>query len=476
MGPLKFSIYLIKFVVYCSFLLLLFSSYFSEKAEAIESHFHSVKVSSLLPASTCSRPTSIGSNQMKYSTTLEVVHMLGPCSPNHQHTKNKPSLADILSRDQSRVDSIQTRSNQTFLRNNKASLPAQLGLPLDTTAYVATIGLGTPQQNVTLIIDSGSDVTWTQCRPCINCYEQRDPVYNPYSSSTFSRISCDSECANFSHVLPCFSGPCTYKIKYGDGSYSRGVVSKERLTITSTTHDVFQDFVFGCGQQNKGLFGKTAGMLGLSRTTSEMSFLHQTTKKYKNYFLYCFPSTVSSTGHLTFGRKKSKYSAKNVKFIPLLPDPHFYRIEIVAITVGQTQLTIDPSVFQNPGTVIDSGAEITHLPMVAYVELRNAFKNMMGSSYPTAPAYENLDTCYYINYRTNVEYPFVSFTFSGGVEVQLHPSGIVYVVNSTMVCLAFAGRTDPNRLTVFGSIQQKTLEIVYDVARERLGFGQGGCE
>ncbi|KAL3649052.1 hypothetical protein CASFOL_005455 [Castilleja foliolosa] len=476
MGPLKFSIYLIKFVVYCSSLLLLLSSYFPEKAEATKSHFHSVKVTSLLPASTCSRRASTGSNQMKYSTTLEVVHMLGPCSPNHEHTKNKPSLSDILSQDQSRVDSIQARSNQTFLRNNKASLPAQLGLPLNTFAYVATIGLGTPQQNVTLMIDSSSDVTWTQCRPCINCYEQRDPVYNPFSSSTFSRISCDSECFNFSHVLPCFRGPCAYIRKYGDGSYSHGVVSKERLTITSTTHDVFQDFVFGCGQHNEGLFGKTAGMLGLGRTTNEMSLLHQTAQKYRHYFSYCFPSTVSSTGHLTFGRKKSKYSAKNVKFIPLLPDPHLYRIEIVEITVGHTKLPIHPSVFQNPGTIIDSGAAVTHLPLEAYVKLRDAFKYMMRSSYRSAPAYQNLDTCYYINNHTNVEYPFVSFTFSRGVEVQLHPSGIVSVVNSTMVCLAFAGRTDPNKYNIFGNIQQRTLEIVYDVASERLGFGQGGCE
>ncbi|KAL3649064.1 hypothetical protein CASFOL_005467 [Castilleja foliolosa] len=415
------------------------------KGEAIRSHFHSVKVTSLLPASTCSRPASTGSNRMKYSTTLEVVHMLGPCSPNHEHTKNKPSLPDILSHDQSKLDSIQAQSKQIFLRNNKVMLPTQFGLSLNIPAYVVTIGLGTPPQNVTLIIDSGSDVTWTQCHPCLKCYNQRDPVIQ-------------------NALSPVTSYPAS----------EVGAPTQDTMPMVRTLMEWY--FVFGCGQFNEGLFGETSGILGLARTSFEMSFLDQTAQKYERYFSYCFPSTVSSTGHLIFGRKKSKYSTKNVKFIPLIPDPTFYRVEIVAISIGRTRLSIHPSVFQNPGTIIDSGAVITHLPQEAYVKLRNALKDMMGSSYPTAPAYLNMDTCYYINNHTNVQYPFVSFTFGGGVEVQLHPSGIVAAVSSTMVCLAFTGNTDPNKHTVFGNMQQRTFEMVYDVARERLGFGQGGCE
>ncbi|KAL3621429.1 hypothetical protein CASFOL_036341 [Castilleja foliolosa] len=470
MGPLRSLISLIKFLVYCSPVLFL---YFPEKTKAIGSHFHNVEVTSLLAAETCDRQSSTGSNSRKYSTTLEVVHMFGPCSPQHEHTKSKPSLVDNLSHEQSRVDLIQTRPKQNFLRNNKASLSTQSGMPLNTLTYVVTIGLGTPHQNVTLIFDTGSDLTWTQCQPCLECYEQRDPVYDPFSSSTYSKISCGSECSKFGYVLSCFKGRCAYKREYNDGSYSEGVVSIEKLTITP---DVFEDFFFGCGQKNKGgTFGETAGLLGLGRTANEMSFLYQTTQKYNRYFSYCLPSTGSSTGHLTFGRNKSKHSTKNVMFTPLIPHPDFYRIEIVAISVGKTRLPIQPSVFHNSRTIIDSGATITRLPHEAYVLLRDAFKHKMGSSYATAPAHQILDTCYYFNNQTNVKYPFVSFTFSGGVEVKLHPSGIIYPVNSTMVCFAFAGSTNPER-SVFGNIQQKTLEIVYDLARERLGFGQGGCK
>ncbi|KAL3617755.1 hypothetical protein CASFOL_038076 [Castilleja foliolosa] len=471
MGLLNFSIYLIKFLVYCSPILLLLFSYFPEKIEAIGSHFPDVKVSSLLPASTFNRQASTGSKHMKYSTTLEVVHGLGPCSPYHKHNKNKPSLTDILSHDQSRVDSIQARQKQNFLRNNKATLPA---MSLSCVNYMVTIGLGTPQQNLTLIIDTGSDLMWTQCQPCINCYEQHEPVYNPNSSSTYSTTPCgSSQCSELGHS--CYDDRCIYSKIYNDGSYSEGVVSKERLTITPTNHDVFQDFLFGCGHNNEGTFGKTAGVLGLNRRPYEMSFLYQTAQKYGHYFSYCFPSTVSSTGHLTFGRNKSKPLAKNMKFIPLIPDPTHYLIEIVAISIDGSKLIIEPSVFKNPGTMIDSGTTITRLPRKAYLKMRNVFKHMIGDSYPTAPAYQNLDTCYYVNNHAKVKFPSVSFTFSGDVEVQLHPSGVIYSVNSTMKCLAFTN-TDRDQLSIFGNTQQKTFEIVYDVARERLGFGRGGCE
>ncbi|KAL3621435.1 hypothetical protein CASFOL_036347 [Castilleja foliolosa] len=139
------------------------------------------------------------SNSRKYST-VEVVHMFGPCSPQHEQTKNKP-----------------------FLQSSKASLLTQSGAPLKTLDHVVTIGLGTPQQNVTLMMDTGSELTWTQCKPCIDCYKQQDPVYDPFSSSTYSRLSCGSECSELGYAISCFKGRCAYKREYNDGSYSEGV-------------------------------------------------------------------------------------------------------------------------------------------------------------------------------------------------------------------------------------------------------------
>jgi hypothetical protein len=54
------------------------------------------------------------------------------------------------------------------------------------------ISLGTPAQKSTVIVDTGSDLMWTQCLPCDSCYPQNDPLFNPAASSTYKLATCAS--------------------------------------------------------------------------------------------------------------------------------------------------------------------------------------------------------------------------------------------------------------------------------------------
>ncbi|CAA0818400.1 Eukaryotic aspartyl protease family protein [Striga hermonthica] len=55
--------------------------------------------------------------------------------------------------------------------------------------------MGRPARDMYLIADTGSDVSWTQCRPCIDCYNQSDPIYDPLASTTYKDLPCNSgEC------------------------------------------------------------------------------------------------------------------------------------------------------------------------------------------------------------------------------------------------------------------------------------------
>ncbi|MQK22299.1 hypothetical protein EI013_28440, partial [Escherichia coli] len=105
------------------------------------------------------------------------------------------------------------------------------------------------------------------------------------------------------------SKACIYGIQYGDSSFSVGYFSQERLTVTAT--DIIDNFLIGCGQNNQGLFSGSAGLLGLGR--HPISFIQQTSTKYKKIFSYCLPSTSSSTGYLTFG---GAAASNDVKYTP----------------------------------------------------------------------------------------------------------------------------------------------------------------
>ncbi len=56
--------------------------------------------------------------------------------------------------------------------------------------YLTQIGLGTPPQPFTAIVDTGSDLLWTQCLPCTSCYPQSGNAFNPSLSSTYQALNC----------------------------------------------------------------------------------------------------------------------------------------------------------------------------------------------------------------------------------------------------------------------------------------------
>ncbi|OMO90654.1 Peptidase A1 [Corchorus olitorius] len=459
-------------------LVCLVCSFNSEGAAAAIQHRHTIHVSSLLPSSICQS----SAQELDKKSSLRVVHKHGPCSELHQDKANIPTHAEILLQDEARVKSIHSKfankgSINDIDQNDAANLPAKDGSVVGSGNYIVTVGLGSPKKDLNLIFDTGSDITWTQCQPCArSCYKQKDPIFEPSLSSSYSNISCSSTiCNSLSSATGnspgCSSSACVYGIQYGDSSFSVGFFAKDTLSLTST--DVFPNFLFGCGQNNQGLFGGAAGLLGLGR--DKLSLPSQTAAKYFKYFSYCLPSSASSTGFLTFGYGGGV--SRSVKFTPLstISDgTSFYGIDIIGMTVGGQKLPISASVFSAGGAIIDSGTVITRLPPTAYDALKSAFRKQM-SQYPMAQPLSILDTCYDFSKYSTVTIPKINFFLSGSVVVPIDAKGIFYVNSISQVCLAFAPNGDDTDVGIFGNTQQKTLQVVYDGAKGRLGFASGGC-
>ncbi|RWR98172.1 aspartyl protease family-like protein isoform X2 [Cinnamomum micranthum f. kanehirae] len=431
--------------------------------------FYSIKVGSLAPSTTCYSPKGFN------NFGLRVVHRHGPCSP---FGGGRASHHQILGQDQARVNLIHSRISKSTqkLQRQSASLPANLGIPFSTSNYIVTVGFGTPKKDMTVAFDTGSDLTWIQCKPCaFKCYNQTEPIFDSSQSTSFVKISCNSaECTRLSSATgnpsSCDSAACKYSIEYGDGSTSAGIFGQETLTLTST--DVIRNFRFGCGQNNDGLFGETAGLLGLGRDS--VSIVSQTARKYSQVFSYCLPSSSSSEGYLNFGTKAIR---PRVNFTSLVSNPNapsFYFLEMIGISVGGIDIGIPPSTFSSPGTIIDSGTVITRLQPDAYSALKSAFQKGM-SNYTMASAYELFDTCYNFSGVDTVSVPTIKLRFKGGVDVDVGIYGTFYVVSQSQFCLAFAGNKNLGSIGIIGNRQQRTVNVVYDVAHGRIGFGAGGC-
>ncbi|XP_078444032.1 aspartyl protease family protein At5g10770-like [Wolffia australiana] len=442
---------------------VLFSS--SSRALTIENSFSVLRMEDLSTPANCSRTTVDGGHSMK------IVHRYGPCSASNEA---EPSPSEVLAQDALRVASLQARAsgkinrNQSIVDEKSVTLPTQSSLNIGYNNYVVTIGLGTPSGTQTVVIDTGSDICWIQCRPCVSCYQQQDPIFDPAASSSYSILPCSSTaCANL-FSRSCSADSCVYTVRYLDNSFTTGFLSSDRLALNPT--NVINNFTFGCGNNNGGLFRGVAGLFGLGR--GSLSLNSQFAPSLGNVFSYCLPFQAGSTGFFTLGGS----AASTAAYTPMLSNPRapsFYFIDLVGLSVGGARLPVTAAVFRTAGIIIDSGTVITRLPPAAYSELRSAFRSAM-TRYSLFQVSSFLDTCYDFTGAGTVTYPKITLHYNG-VDVTIGASGIFYPLGDNSYCLAFSGNSGPTDLGIIGNVQQKTFEVIHDVGGRRIGFVAGAC-
>ncbi|KAI9191052.1 hypothetical protein LWI28_002891 [Acer negundo] len=460
------------------------TSYAQEPGEGHHSHSHIVPVSSLLPSTVCNCSRKVSSKGY-----LELVHIHGPCSELNQGKAKTPSLSEILLRDQARVQSINSRrymnsdGNYRFKQTKSTTLPFGYDYSIGGANFYAKIDIGTPGQSNYVMLDTGSDITWIQCKPCAHCFKQPIPIFDPSKSSSHTTLPCNSSKCNLlsvsrpPHLRGCVSNKCLYRSGYLDGSFSKGYFVQDKLTFPTANRKskvVVNNYLFGCGVNNSDANSESSiGLMGLSR--APISFVYQTAPLFKKYFSYCLPSDFSSTGYLTFG-KPDDLNNKYIKFTPIPTTPQqsqFYDVIITGISVAGKKLPIKSSVYADGGAVVDSGTAVTRLQPEAYGALRSAFRKEMAL-YKFIGEVENIDTCYDFSSYETVVIPKVSFYFEGGAELEVDVKGIMLAEDVKTVCLAFTAADDGNG-AILGNLMQRTVQVVYDVEGRRVGFGPGTC-
>ncbi|XP_066324757.1 aspartyl protease family protein At5g10770-like [Miscanthus floridulus] len=420
------------------------------------------------------------------AATVPLHHRHGPCSP--LPTNKMPTLEERLHRDQLRAAYIQRKlsggvkkggrggAGGDVQQSHAATVPTTLGTSLNTLEYLITVRLGSPGKSQTMFIDTGSDVSWVQCKPCWQCHSQVDPLFDPSSSSTYSPFSCSSAaCAQLGQEgngNGCSTSQCQYIVRYGDGSVgTTGTYSSDTLALGSNT--VVRNFRFGCSHVESGFRDndQTDGLMGLGG--GAQSLVSQTAGRFGGTaFSYCLPPTPSSSGFLTLGAAGTSSGFVKTPMLRSRQVPTFYGVRLEAIRVGGRQLSIPTSVF-SAGMIMDSGTVLTRLPPTAYSALSSAFKAGM-KRYPPAPPSGILDTCFDFSGQSSVSIPTVALVFTGGAVVNLDANGIMLQTSSSILCLAFAANSDDSP-GIIGNVQQRTFEVLYDVRGGAVGFKAGAC-
>ncbi|KAL3627190.1 hypothetical protein CASFOL_028553 [Castilleja foliolosa] len=403
------------------------------------------------------------------------------------------SFSEVLALDDNRAKFLNSRLSKNrnltssthapshLIDGKSVSVPLQSGEAIGVANYYTEIGIGSPPTKHSVVVDTGSSFSWIQCEPCaVYCHPQVGSHFNPSSSSTYQKLSCSTtqckslEQATLNSPMCTSSDTCLYTSTYGDQSYSVGYLSKDSLTFGSES---IPDFVFGCGQDNNGLFGKSAGLVGLAK--NELSMLSQLSGKYGRSFSYCLPTAsplgkIGSGGFLSIGES----SNPSYKFTPILSDSRdstLYFIKLSAISVAGRPLGLPASDY-SVSTIIDSGTTISRLATPVYSALRAELVKIISSKYKMAEAFSILDACFVGGLdEISTVVPRVQLIFQGGAELNLAPQNVLIEVEKGTTCLSFAGNSNLRDISIIGNQQQQTFDILYDIASSKIGFASGGC-
>ncbi|KAG8096207.1 hypothetical protein GUJ93_ZPchr0013g34554 [Zizania palustris] len=370
--------------------------------------------------------------------------------------------------------------------------PYTNGVP--DTEYLVHFAIGTPPQPVQLILDTGSDLTWTQCRPCVACFDQTLPHFDPSSSSTFAVQRCDlpmcrnldwSSCGKQSWG----NRACVYAYAYADNSITTGQLDTDTFTFASAEDAIggasVPDLTFGCGNFNNGIFkSNETGIAGFSR--GALSLPAQL--KVDN-FSHCFTAiTGSEPSPVLLGVPANLYShtaaSGVVQSTALVRPPssgqNAYYLSLKGITVGKTRLPIPKSAFAlkqdgTGGTIIDSGTGMMTLPTAAYSLVHDAFIAQVKLPVHNSTSSSSVSQlCFSAPPGAKPEVPALVLHFKGAT-LNLPRENYMFELEEAgdnITCLAINGGDD---LTIIGNFQQQNMHVLYDLANNMLSFVPAQC-
>ncbi|XP_058106241.1 aspartic proteinase CDR1-like [Magnolia sinica] len=306
-------------------------------------------------------------------------------------------------------------------------------------SYLISLSMGTPPLETLAIADTGSDLLWTQCKPCDGCYNQEAPLFDPIQYSTYRNLSCQSNsCQSLPQSSCSVSRSCEYSYSYGDQFFTNGVLASETLTFDSTeiNRQNSKDSIRMRPQQCWNLQFQWAALVGLEG--GPLSLISQLGSLIEGKFSNCLVPLQENTtsSQLKFG-DTAVVSGSNVVSTPLVSKyPNtFYYLTLEEIEFGEKNVKIPESI------------------------------NLKPAQDPS----QTFDTCYEAGQYAS--FPDMTFRFAGA-DLILKPLNTFIQVSEGVICLALMPMQD---FSIFGNIAQQNFKVGYDLVGKKVSFAPTDC-
>ncbi|XP_016557742.2 aspartic proteinase CDR1-like [Capsicum annuum] len=414
---------------------------------------------------------SLGSSRKSVSGfTLDLIHHGSLLSPFHNPSNTlSERLQNAFDRSFSRASFLKEKSDNSI----QTTVIPKRG------EFLMKISIGTPPVDTLVIVDTGSDLTWTQCEPCVDCFKQLIPIFNPKNSSSYKTIGCENKiCDREEGFLTCNdkNNTCIYEV-YKDQSHT---IETFRFASTSGKNVSIPDIAFGCGRSNGGMFiNATSGFIGLGR--GNLSIVNQMHQEIKGKFSYCLiPFEISSTNpnatsHINFG-DNAVVSSPGVVSTPLFTkvESTLYRLNLTAISLGNKRVEYifsESSGNHQGNTIIDSGTALTFIPDFFYASLEILLIHSINATRKDDPS-GAFNLCYEPKENGTIDVPKIVAHFTNA-DLELSPTSVFAKVADDLVCLTIMASNDEN--SIFGNLLQSSFLIGFDLVANTVSFKPTDC-
>ncbi|XP_060182606.1 aspartic proteinase CDR1-like [Lycium barbarum] len=403
--------------------------------------------------------------------SLDLIHRDSPLSPFY-NPSNTPSelLQNAFHRSFSRA---------SFFKKSSVN-PIQSTITPTLGEYLMKISIGTPPVDTLVIADTGSDLTWTQCEPCVDCFKQLAPLFNPKNSSSYKTVDCRNKLCQEVGSRSCNNNTCNYEVIYGDLSGTSGDLSIETFTFASTSSKnvSIPNIAFGCGHSNAGTFpNTTSGIIGLGG--GNVSIVNQMNQEIKGKFSYCLipletSTNSNSTSHINFG-ESAVVSGPGVVSTPLIKSEEqetFYFLSLESISVGNKTLPFKSSKISSKAQgniIIDSGTTVTFVPFDFYANLEKTLVASINATRKDDPS-GFFKVCYASKNGT-IDAPKIVAHFTNA-DVELPPINTFTQVAEGLVCFTMVPEEE---VAIFGNLAQMNFLIGYDLVANKVSFLPTDC-
>ena len=311
--------------------------------------------------------------------------------------------------------------------------------------YVGRISVGTPYQNFTVIVDTGSSWLWLPSVSCHSRCPNARSFFNSSHSSTFE-----------SFHLP-------LQLRYGQGS-ANGTLVTDKTAIAGIDVGLHTLIIVDSNSYMQNL--QADGILGLGFSQLSSGFPTVMESMRNNGIVQSAVFSVYLTREsdqrsaVTFGGfDLEKYSAgQAVKYLDVVGNSGYWMVSMDSLVIDRT--AISPGVSK---AILDSGTSFIHGPATT---IETVFNQIKEAGYCTDIGDMLMCSCTW--YYPKRMYPVLTFVLNGE-PFSLSPE--MYLMEDSGQCLVLiSGLDDSAPYWILGDVFLREYYSIYDMDTRKIGL------